>query len=170
MSGAILGWHGGAGAAARGAALAGAVTAGLLLFHPGLRGSSRGCTTREYGLRGWRVAEGEVLYRDLWTMHAPGTAHLLAAAFATFGTTVVVERGLKLAVLGLLSALGSFSVRRFLGPVAAALSIALGIASGLHPVLLSVDTGWRRCWGHCSRPASPSRAAWLHGVSSAPAF
>jgi hypothetical protein len=27
---------------------------------------------------GWRVAEGQVLYRDLWTMHAPGTPHLIS--------------------------------------------------------------------------------------------
>ena len=124
-----------------GVAVAAAVTAGLLLFHPGVRGELRGVYDEGNTVAaGWRVAEGQVLYRDFWTMHAPGMPHLLAAAFVTLGTTVVVERGLKLAVIGLLSALGYFAFRRFLGPLAAAMSIALGLATNLHPVLLSADT------------------------------
>jgi hypothetical protein len=47
----------------------------------------------------WRVLEGDLLYRDVWQMHAPGTAYLLAAAFRLFGTTLVVERVLKLLLL-----------------------------------------------------------------------
>ena len=142
MSHARRAWPAAARRAALGAAVAGIVAAGLLIFHPGVRGELRGLYDEGNTLcAAWRVAQGDVLYRDLWTMHAPGTAHLLAAAFATFGTAVVVERGLKLVVVGLLCALGYLAFRRFLGPVGAAASVAIGVASGLHPVLLSVDTG-----------------------------
>ena len=108
----------------RSAAVAVTVTAVLLALHPGIR--------REPGLydegntvyAAWRVAEGQVLYRDLWTIHAPGMPHLLALVFAAFGTTIVVERALKLSLLGLLSALGYACFRRFLSPLAAATSVA----------------------------------------------
>lgn len=124
----------------RSAAVAVTVTAVLLALHPGIR--------REPGLydegntvyAAWRVAEGQVLYRDLWTIHAPGMPHLLALVFAAFGTTIVVERALKLSLLGLLSALGYACFRRFLSPLAAATSVALALGSRLDPVLVSSDT------------------------------
>jgi hypothetical protein len=124
----------------RSAAVAVTVTAVLLALHPGIR---REPTLYDEGNTvnaAWRVAEGQVLYRDLWTIHAPGTPHLLALIFAAFGTTIVVERALKLSLLGLLSALGYACFRRFLSPLAAATSVALALGSRLDPVLVPSDT------------------------------
>ena len=126
----------------RSAAAAVAITVLLLAVHPGVRGEppwlyDEGNTVDA----AWRVAEGQVLYRDLWTVHAPGLAHLLALVFAVFGTTVIVERALKLALLGLLSALGYACYRRFSSPLAAATSVALGVGAFCRPVLVPADTG-----------------------------
>lgn len=40
----------------------------------------------------WRIAKGEIPYRDFWTQHAPGQFYLLALLFNIFGPSVVVER------------------------------------------------------------------------------
>jgi hypothetical protein len=126
----------------RSAAAAVAITVLLLAVHPGVRGEPPGLYDEGNTVdAAWRVAEGEVLYRDLWTIHAPGSAHLLALVFAVFGSTVVVERALKLALLGLLSALGYACYRRFSSPLAAATSVALGVGAFCHPVLVPADTG-----------------------------
>jgi hypothetical protein len=126
----------------RSAAAAATITALLLSVHPGVRGEPSGLYDEGNTVyAAWRVAEGQVLYRDLWTIHAPGLAHLLALVFAVFGTTVVVERALKLALLGLLSALGYACYRRFSSPLAAATSVALGVGARCDPILLSADTG-----------------------------
>ena len=124
----------------RSAAVAVTVTAVLLAVHPGVRHEPGLYDEGNTVYAAWRVAEGQVLYRDLWTIHAPGTPHLLALIFAAFGTTIIVERVLKLSLLGLLSALGYACFRRFSSPLAAATSIALALGSRLDPVLLSSDT------------------------------
>lgn len=124
----------------RSAAVAVIVTAVLLALHPGVRREPRLYDEGNTVYAAWRVAEGQVLYRDLWTLHAPGMPHLLALVFAAFGTTLVVERALKLSLFGLLSALGYACFRRFLNPLAAATSVALALGSRLDPVLLSPDT------------------------------
>jgi hypothetical protein len=67
-------------------------------------------------------------------------AGLLALIFTAFGTTIVVERALKLSLLGLLSVLGYACARRFSSPLAAATSVALGLGARFDPVLLSSDT------------------------------
>lgn len=68
----------------------------------------------------WRVAQGDLLYRDLWQMHAPGTAYLLAALFRLFGATLAVERLTKYVLLSLTGFLLYRLQRRFMGPVPAA--------------------------------------------------
>ena len=124
----------------RGITVAVVITAVILAVHPGMRRQpwlyDEGNTVNA----AWRVAEGQVLYRDLWTIHASGTPHLLALVFAVFGTTIVVERALKLTLLGLLSVLGYACFRRFSSPLAAVTSVALGVGSRLDPVLLTSDT------------------------------
>lgn len=44
-----------------------------------------------------RVAQGEVPYRDFWSMYGPGSFYVLAALFRAFGETVVVARGFDVA-------------------------------------------------------------------------
>ena len=116
------------------------ITAVLLLVHPGMRQQPGMYDEGNTVDAAWRVAEGQVLYRDLWTIQAPGTAHLLALVFAVFGTNLVVERALKLALLGLLSALGYACFRRFSSPLAAVTSVALGLGARLDPALVPSDT------------------------------
>ena len=123
----------------RSIAVAVTVAAVLLAVHPGVRRKPSLYDEGNTVYAAWRVAEGQVLYRDLWTMHAPGTPHLLALIFAVFGTTIVVERALKLSLLGLLSALGYACFHRFLSPLAAATSVALALGARLDPALLSLD-------------------------------
>src|SRR4029434_508065 len=38
-----------------------------------------------------RILEGEIPYRDFWTMYAPGQFYLLALMFKIFGTHLLVE-------------------------------------------------------------------------------
>lgn len=112
----------------------------------------------------WRVAGGEAPYRDFWLMHPPGTAYLLAAAFRLFGTTVAVERGVKIAV-GVAAAVLVFALSRRLARRGAAMAAALlfvvaptqtlslrprdlGVLLALAAVLLATrgiedDEGWR---------------------------
>lgn len=124
----------------RSAAVAVTVAAVLLAVHPGARNEPALYDEGNTVYAAWRVAEGQVLYRDLWTIHAPGTPHLLALIFAAFGTTVAVERAFKIALLGLLSALGYACFRRFSSPLAAATSVAIAIGSRRDPVLIASDT------------------------------
>lgn len=72
----------------------------------------------------WRVAGGEAPYRDFWLMHPPGTAYLLAGAFRLFGTTVAVERGVKVAV-GVAAAVLVFALSRRLARRGAAMAATL---------------------------------------------
>ncbi len=70
----------------------------------------------------WRLAGGEVPYRDFWYLHTPGAPAVLAGAFRLFGTTLSVERGLKAAVVALSVALVFLLARRVAsrGPAVAA--------------------------------------------------
>ena len=52
-----------------------------------------------------RVLAGETPYCDFWSMHPPGTTWLLAGAFRVFGSTLGVERAVKLAVVALAAVL-----------------------------------------------------------------
>ncbi len=125
----------------RSVAAAAIVTTVLAAVHPGVRGQPAGLYDEGNTVcAAWRVAEGEVMYRDLWSMHAPGTAHLLALVFSVFGTSLVVERALKVTLVGLLSVLGYALFRRFMGRLGAAMSIALSIGAGFDPRLASTDT------------------------------
>ena len=39
-----------------------------------------------------RVREGDVPYRDFWTLYAPGQLYVLAGLFEVFGASLLVER------------------------------------------------------------------------------
>ena len=97
--------------------------------HPGVTRSDRllACAVAAFALlRGWpaltagyegpydegntlcaatRVLAGETPYRDFWSMHPPGTTWLLAGAFRVFGSTLGVERAVKLGVVALAAVL-----------------------------------------------------------------
>lgn len=53
-----------------------------------------------------RVLQGEVPYRDFWTMYSPGQFYILAAAFKLFGTTIETERLLDTALRALIPLFG----------------------------------------------------------------
>lgn len=40
----------------------------------------------------WRVAQGQIPYRDFWTVYSPGQFYAVAAFFKLFGTTIESER------------------------------------------------------------------------------
>ncbi|MEQ1858294.1 MAG: hypothetical protein ABL963_17715, partial [Longimicrobiales bacterium] len=41
-----------------------------------------------------RVLQGDVLYRDMWTMYAPGSIYFMALAYAVFGRHMLVGNAL----------------------------------------------------------------------------
>ena len=61
-----------------------------------------------------RVLQGDVPYRDFWSMYPPGQFYTLAFLFKLFGTSVLVERIYDLAIRSLLALCG-FLVTRKLG-------------------------------------------------------
>jgi hypothetical protein len=98
----------------------------------------------------WRVLAGEALYRDVWQIQAPGTAYLVAAAFALFGTTLMVERVLKSVLLAATVVVLHRVHRRFASaPAASASSLLFGCLAS-HPPFL--------------RPAAPALLSALVAV------
>lgn len=129
-----------AGAVARIAGTAAVLGAVVFLLHPGVRlGYASLYDEGNITSAGWRVAAGDVLYRDLWTMHAPGTAYVLGAAFKAFGASLVVERAVRCAALGLLAAVGYALFSRFLGRVWALAAVALALGAQLDLTLRTRD-------------------------------
>lgn len=109
----------------RAACLVAAATLALLL--PGIfftlpPGSGKGVEGA------WRILEGEVPYRDFWSMYAPGQFALQAGLFLIFGRQVLVV-GIAAALLRAATAGLVFLVARRAGAserVSAALSLCLG--------------------------------------------
>jgi hypothetical protein len=84
----------------------------------------------------WRLLEGERLYRDVWQMHAPGSAYLLAGAFRLFGTTLGVERALRAVLLGLTAATLVVLTRRLAPrPDAGSVAVLAGLAAAAYALL-----------------------------------
>ncbi|MEX2048828.1 MAG: hypothetical protein WEB90_04560 [Gemmatimonadota bacterium] len=70
-------------------------------------------------LSAMRVLGGEVLYRDLWTMYAPGSIYVMALAYGIFGTQMLVGNALGILVsVASVAALHRLAAR-VLGPVPA---------------------------------------------------
>lgn len=75
----------------------------------------------------WRVLEGERLYRDVWQMHAPGTAWSLALAFGLLGTTLFTERLVKAVLAGVALGLLHRIAGRMAGPWLSAAVVLAGV-------------------------------------------
>jgi hypothetical protein len=75
----------------------------------------------------WRGLQGEHLYRDVWQMHAPGTAWALALAFRLLGTTLFTERLVKLVLAGIALVLLHGLARRMAAPWLAAAAVLAGV-------------------------------------------
>lgn len=50
-----------------------------------------------------RVMQGDLPYRDFWTMYSPGQLYVLAGLFQLFGTTIMVERWWDVLIRSLLA-------------------------------------------------------------------
>ena len=59
-----------------------------------------------------RIAAGEVLYRDVYTVYPPGSFHVVAWLFSLFGTSLFVVRGFHVAMTLTLAALVFLASRR----------------------------------------------------------
>jgi hypothetical protein len=77
-------------------------TCALVLFAPTIVQLN----VRVTDLSAWRVLQGDVLYRDMWTMYAPGSIYFMALAYAIFGRHMIV--GNALGALTSTAAVGAF--------------------------------------------------------------
>lgn len=99
-----------------------------------------------------RVANGELPYRDFWTLYGPGAFYLTAFAFHVFGTSMAVVRELWI-VLEAVIAVEVFVLGRALGGRAAGwVAFALAVT---HTAAVNLQ------WGYAAVPAA---AAALGGV------
>ncbi len=98
-----------------------------------------------------RILNGDVPYRDFWTLYAPGEFYLLALAFRIFNISIVTERILTIFVLSLIALSTylfairimpySFSISTWLLTIAW-LKTDLSYSCPVHPALLfSILTG-----------------------------
>lgn len=82
-----------------------------------------------------RLAAGEVLYRDVYTVYPPASFHAVAWLFELFGTHLQVVRGFHVALTIALALLVFASARRLMETPFAWLAGALVVATGWHVVL-----------------------------------
>jgi 4-amino-4-deoxy-L-arabinose transferase-like glycosyltransferase len=81
-----------------------------------------------------RVLEGEVPYRDFWSVHPPGQWYTLAAVFKLFGTSLLVERIWDALVrVALLYALYAFASRLTSSRTALVPGVVLFVYLGVTP-------------------------------------
>jgi len=116
-----------------------------------------------------RVLAGETPYRDFWSLHAPGTTWLLSGAFRVFGSTLGVERAVKLGVV-VLAAVLLFLLARLAARTrwAAAAALLFVILPTQTLSLRSRDTGLvlvlATLLAACSPTDRPRRRALLAGL------
>ena len=72
-----------------------------------------------------RVAEGDVPYRDFWTMYAPAQFYALAGVFKLFGFSILAERIFSAVLLLCIAVLTSYLVGRIYGRSHAFLTLML---------------------------------------------
>lgn len=77
-----------------------------------------------------RLAAGEILYRDVYTVYPPASFHVAAWLFDLFGTSLFVTRGLHVAMTLLLAALAYGAGRRWMPVPFAFLAGTLVAATG----------------------------------------
>ena len=82
-----------------------------------------------------RIAAGEILYRDVYTVYPPASFQVVAGLFELFGTSLFVVRGFHVAMTLALSVLVFFAGRRFMDTPFAWLAGALVAATGWHVIL-----------------------------------
>jgi hypothetical protein len=87
----------------------------------------------------WRLLAGEVLYRDVWQIHAPGSGYLLAGSFGLFGTNLLTERVLCVIVTAFTAALLYRFSRLFLAPLTAATVAILAMSAPGVQVIFQPD-------------------------------
>lgn len=60
-----------------------------------------------------RILNGDIPYRDFWTLYAPATFYLLAGVFKIFGTSIIVERILSVIIHTLIVIPVCFIIKSF---------------------------------------------------------
>ena len=83
---------------------------------------------------GLRVLDGDVPYRDFWSMYAPGQFYLVAALFRTFGTHVIVQGAAALFLIAV-AAGAMFTILRA--------RITLSVGKSLLVTAVFVGMEWR---------------------------
>jgi hypothetical protein len=119
-----------------------------------LAGALFATTALDFGARvtdlsALRVLDGEIPYRDFWTVYAPGSYTLVAAGFALFGREMIVSN-----VLGLLAAAGAVAAyhraaARAAGGAASVPALLMAVAfyhSGYHRGLSSYPAAAALIW------------------------
>ena len=99
--------------------------AALLLFGTGVSDFA----ARVTDISALRVLEGEVPYRDFWTMYTPGSFTALAMAFALFGRELIVSNLLGILTSATAVAMFYRLARRAAGTTAAMVAAALVAAA-----------------------------------------
>jgi hypothetical protein len=87
-----------------------------------------------------RVLEGEVIYRDFWTVYAPGAYYATAALLALFGRYVLVQAVAGVALHALAVALFFALLRRCGVGLRAAAALAAVVALALFEIAVEVGT------------------------------
>ncbi len=82
-----------------------------------------------------RLAAGEILYRDVYTVYPPASFHVVAWLFDAFGVNLLVVRGFHVAMTLALAALVFIASRRWMERPFALLAAALVAGTGWHVVL-----------------------------------
>ena len=82
-----------------------------------------------------RVAAGEILYRDVYTVYPPASFHVVAWLFDSFGVSLLVVRGFHVAMTLALAALVFLAGRRLMEWPFALLAAALVAGTGWHVIL-----------------------------------
>ncbi len=90
-----------------------------------------------------RILDGDIPYKDFWTIYAPGQFYVLAGLFKVFGSSVLVERLFDIAVRAHVSALVLLILFRLAAPV-------WGVVCWL------VVTLWLKYFGYYSYPNFPA--------------
>jgi len=100
-------------------------------------------TTSVTDLSALRVLDGDVPYRDFWTMYAPGSIYSMAAGFALFGRELIVSH-----LLGVLTAIAA--------------------VAALHRVLLAVTRPVPACIGALLYASAFFHAGYQNALASYP--
>jgi len=81
-----------------------------------------------------RMAAGEILYRDVYTVYPPASFHAVSALFGIFGTSLITVRAFHVAMTLALAVLVFVASRRLMETPFALLAGALVAATGWHVI------------------------------------